>query len=79
MPSYRLNVKILNQPDALAKLILLMKQGQLRILSIRLESSDGTLLTGWVDVEGQLSKVEWLSKKYVNFPVFVNISYEGLE
>ncbi|MCS7142988.1 MAG: hypothetical protein NZ920_04235 [Aigarchaeota archaeon] len=76
MQSFRLNVSIRNHPDAVAKLMLLIKQGQLSLKSMNLVASDDGTLRGQVEVVGQYQKVLWLSRKSLSFPVLESVTLQ---
>jgi len=66
-----LHVMLVNSPDAVAKMMLLVKQGNLMIRSVNLYSmGDGKTLSALMMLEGEENKGEWLAKKLLNFPYF---------
>jgi hypothetical protein len=66
-----LYVVLINSPDAVAKLMLTVKQGGLALENISINSIDGgQRLSATMTLQGREEKGEWLAKKLLNFPYF---------
>ncbi|MEM4417328.1 MAG: hypothetical protein QXD32_04640 [Nitrososphaerota archaeon] len=66
-----LYVELMNSPDAVAKLMLTVKQGGLSLENISINSMDGgQRLSATLTLVGREEKGEWLARKLLNFPYF---------
>jgi hypothetical protein len=66
-----IHVDLINSPDAVAKMMLTVKQGGLSIETMSFNSvDDGRKLSGTLTLIGPEEKGEWLAKKLLNFPYF---------
>jgi len=66
-----LYVDLVNSPEAVAKLMLTVKQGNLSIESASMHrSGNGNILTAILLLEGEERKGEWLANKLLNYPYF---------
>lgn len=63
-------VELVNSHDAVAKMMLTVKQGNLSIESINIHRSDGNTLSAIMLLEGEERKAEWLTNKLLNFPYY---------
>ncbi len=66
-----LYVVLVNSPDAVAKMMLTVKQGNLTIESVNIHRiGDGSRLSAILSLEGEDKKGEWLANKLLNYPYF---------
>ncbi len=66
-----IHVDLINSPDAVAKMMLTVKQGGLSIEMMNFNSVDeGRKLSASLILLGPEEKGEWLAKKLLNFPYF---------
>jgi hypothetical protein len=66
-----LYVDLVNSPDAVAKMFLTVKQGNLSIESVNMHrTGDGRNLTAILLLEGEEGKGDWLANKLLNYPYF---------
>ncbi|MEM1944245.1 MAG: hypothetical protein QW756_02160 [Nitrososphaerota archaeon] len=66
-----LHVELINSPDAVAKMMLTVKQGGFTIETINIYSiGNGGKLSATLTLNGAEDKGEWLAKKLLNFPYF---------
>lgn len=64
-------VELVNSHDAVAKMILAVKQGNLGIESINIhKTEDGKNLSAILMLHGEENKAEWLANKLLNFPYY---------
>jgi len=64
-------VELSKDPNAVAKMMLLIKQGQLTLEGMSFASTDsGTAFSATLTLTGAMEKAEWLAKKLLNFPFF---------
>lgn len=70
MPRYQLRISLRNSPEALAKLMLLLKQGQLSLAEATIKSNTSGFLDATLILDGLPEKIRWLSRKTENFPFF---------
>ncbi|MCS7133492.1 MAG: hypothetical protein NZ921_01645 [Candidatus Caldarchaeum sp.] len=64
-------VELVNSHDAVAKMLLAVKQGNLGIESINIHSTeDGRNLSAILLLHGEENKAEWLVNKLLNFPYY---------
>ncbi|MDJ0270167.1 MAG: hypothetical protein NXY59_06455 [Aigarchaeota archaeon] len=71
MTRFLIYVQLSNNPDAIAKMMLLVKQGQLSLEGATIASTDsGARLSAILTLIGTQQKAEWLTKKLLNYPFF---------
>ncbi|MCS7138336.1 MAG: hypothetical protein RMK31_08285 [Candidatus Caldarchaeum sp.] len=64
-------VELVNSHDAVAKMMLTVKQGKLGIESVNIHRrEDGDTLSVVMLLNGQENKAEWLVNKLLNFPYY---------
>jgi len=76
---YQLHISLRNSPEALAKLVLLLKQGQLSLVQANIVSDTGDSLAATFILEGRHDKISWLAKKTANFPFFHECRFEEVK
>ncbi|MEM4281531.1 MAG: hypothetical protein QW470_05240 [Candidatus Caldarchaeum sp.] len=70
-----LHVVLTNSPDAVAKMMLTVKQGNLAIESVNINKSEnGSKLSAVLTLEGEEGKGEWLARKLLNYPYYHSTS-----
>ncbi|MEM2973359.1 MAG: hypothetical protein QXS50_04335 [Candidatus Caldarchaeum sp.] len=75
MMKFVLHVVCVNSADAVAKMMLAVKQGNLSIQSINIHSIDGgSRLSAVLLLEGEEGKGEWLANKLLNYPYYHSTS-----
>ncbi len=67
---FLLFVELVNSHDAVAKMMLTVKQGNLSIESINIHKSGDDKLSAILMLEGEENKAEWLAHKLLNFPYY---------
>ena len=71
MEKFIVYIQLRNHPDAVSKMMLLVKQGQLRLDGATFTASDdGKSLSAVLTIIGPQRKASWFAKKLLNFPFF---------
>ena len=71
MEKFIVYIQLKNHPDAVSKIMLLVKQGQLRLDGATFTASDdGKALSAVLTLLGSRNKASWFTKKLLNFPFF---------
>jgi len=71
MGRFLVYILLRNHPDAIAKIMLLVKQGRLGLESASFTTTDGgERLSAILTLKGPINKAEWLTRKLQNFPYF---------
>lgn len=65
-------VELVNSHDAVAKMMLAVKQGNLAIESINIHKN-GDKLSAIILLEGEENKADWLVHKLLNFPYYSSV------
>ena len=71
MERFLVYILLSNNPDAVAKIMLLVKQGRLVLDGASFTTMDsGAKLSAILTLRGPLNKAEWFTHKLKNFPYF---------
>ncbi len=71
MARFLVYILLSNSPDAVAKVMLLVKQGRLTLDGATFTTTEeGSKLSAILTINGPLNKAEWFTKKLKNFPYF---------
>lgn len=79
MVKYQLQLLLSNKPEALGKLILLIKQARLNLMEANIRRQTDEIMKAQLLIEGREEKVNWLINKLMFFPYFKKVEYISSE
>ncbi len=79
MARYRLQLSLNNQPEALGKLILLIKQARLSLIEANIKQASPEILNAQLLIDGREEKIQWLLNKLILFPYFKSVDLMSIE
>jgi len=79
MARYQLQLLLSSQPEALAKLFLLIRQGRLSLLEANVKQEESGVFRAELLIDGRVEKINWLVNKLMFYPYFKKIEPTPIE
>jgi hypothetical protein len=79
MARYQLQLLLSSQPEALAKLFLLVRQGRLSLIEANVKHEEPGLFRAELLIDGRVEKIHWLVNKLVFYPYFKKVEPTPIE